>query len=263
MKKLIVLVLMSLILSSCSKVEQGQGGIVTGFGGDISDNLRSSGWEVVVFDSMQVVDLTQNIVSVEDIAVKDKDGINLRDFDANITFNTNPNLVVDFYKKTKSITRIKDENGDGDYVLGYSIVRMEVINQLQKTIADFQSKDITSNREKIEQSVKQDLQKSLNDRFGNVFEIVNVNINKITLDESVEKSLQLIQVTKNQELEINAQMQQVKARKDLLDAELRAKSEIVSKYGMSMKEYMEIEIRRDFNKALEKSGANLQLHLSK
>lgn len=262
MKKLLLLGLV-LLTVSCSKVEQGQGGIVTGFGGDISDNLRSSGWEVVLFDSMQIVDLTQNIVSVDDIAVKDKDGINLRDFDANITFNTNSNLVVDFYKKTKSITRIRDENGDGDYVLGYSIVKMEVINQLQKTIANFQSKDITSNREKIEQSVKEDLQKSLNDRFGNVFEIVNVNINKIILDETVEKSLQLIQVTKNQELEINAQMQQVKARKDLLDAELRAKSEIVSKYGMTMKEYMDIEIKRDFNKALEKSGANLQLHLTK
>lgn len=263
MKKLLVLLSLLTLTVSCSRINEGQGGIVTEVDGTISNDVRRSGFEVVILDSLQVVDLTQNIVKVDDISVKDKENINLREFDANITFDTNIDHIVSFYKKTRSITEIKDENEDWDRVLGYNIIKLETVNQLQKTVAMFSSADIASNRDKIESKVKEDLQKSLNERFGEVFTIVNVNINKIVLDESVERSLQLIQVTRNQQLEINAQKEQVKSKKELLDAELQAKSDVVRKYGLTMKEYMEIEIKRDFNKALEKSGANLQLHLSK
>jgi uncharacterized glyoxalase superfamily protein PhnB len=262
MKKILILIMIA-FGTSCSRVQQGEAGIVTSFNGSIDSDLRTGGFEVVVFDSMQTIDLTQNIIIVNNVAVRDLDGIALTEFDANITFNTNAEKVIDFYKKTKSIGTFEDENGHKNTVLGYNIIKLELINELQKAVASFKSKDITANRANIETKVKEELARTLNGRFGNVFDIVNVKVNKVLLDPSIEKSLQLVQVTRNQQLEVQAQIDQVKLKKELLDADLRAKSEVASKYGISMKEYLELEIKRDFNKALEKSGSNVQLHLTK
>lgn len=259
----LLLALFLTLTVGCSVVDQGEGGIVTSFDGEISNNLRTGGFEVTLLDSMQKIDLTQNIINLDNISARDSDNIPLSELDAKITFNTNPDKVIEFYTKTKSITEFKDENGNRNSVLGYAIVYNEAVNILQKSVGKFKSKDLTANRPLIESDLKLELQKSLNGRFGNVFNVVDVNVNKILLDAGIERSLQLVQVTRNQQLEIDAQTAQVNSRKQLLEAELKAKSEIANKYGISTKEYLELEIRRDFNKALEKSGANLQLHLNK
>lgn len=256
---------MLLLLSTvgCSVVDQGQGGIVTGINGEISSELRTGGFEVVLWDSMETIDLTQNIVNLDNVSARDSDNIPLSELDAKVTFDTNPNEVINFYRKTKSITDIKDENGNKNTVLGYAIIRNEAVNILQKSISKFKSKDITSNRNDIEKDLKGMLQESLDTRFGKVFNIVDVNINKISLNAEIEKSLQLVQVTRNQQLEIEAQTAQVNSRKQLLDAEMRAKAEVANRYGLTVREYLELEIKREFNKALEKSGSNVQLHLEK
>lgn len=261
MKYILGLLLLASLVS-CSRVDQGEVGIVKSFSGEVSNDVRTTGFEVVVLDSMETIDITQNVVSVNDAIVRDLDGITLSEFDANITFDTNPAGVIEFYKKTRSITEVKDQNGDYDNVLGYTIIKLELINQLQETVAKFKSKDITSNRSKIEQAVRADLQETLNARFGNVFTIVDVKVNKILLDPSIEKSLQLVQITRNQQLEVEAQMEQVKMKKDLMAADLGAKAEVAGRYGISMKEYLDYEVRRDFNKAIEKSTGT-QIHLNK
>lgn len=263
MKKILLVGIFVLLTSACSRVDQGEAGIVTGFDGTISNDVRTSGFELVVLDSMEIVDLTQNIINLDNVTARDSDNIPLSELDAKITFNTNPDKLIEFYKKTRSISEFKDETGKTNRAVGYSIIKNEAINVLQKSIAKFKSKDITSNRQTIEQELKESLQKTLDERFGNVISIIDTNINTIKLDSGIERSLQLIQVTRNQQLEVQAQKDQVQMRKELLEAEMKAKAEVAGHYGISMKEYLELEIKRDFNKALEKSGSNVQLHLNK
>lgn len=257
----VLLFLSVLFLISCSRVDQGQGGIVTSFDGEISSNLRSTGFEIVVLDSMETVDLTQNIVHADNVTARDSDSIPLQELDANLTFDTNSEKVIEFYKKTKSIAEIKDENGKNNTVLGYNILQKLFVNELQKSVARFKSKDITSNRIQMEEEIKAELQKTINAQFGDVFRIVRVNLNTIKLNPDIEKSLQLIQVTRNQQLEVKAQQEQVAMRKELLDAEMKVKAEVASRYGISMKDYLDYEVRKDFNKAIGNSNANLQIHV--
>lgn len=261
MKNLLVVILMGIMSISCTRIDQGEGGIVTGFGGSISEELRSTGFEVVFWDSMEVIDLTQNIIRAENITARDSDSIPLQELDVNMTFNTNPDKVVDFYKKTKSIAKIQNENGHNYKVLGYNILQDMLVNEIQKSIAKFKSKDITSNRVSIEEEIKTSLQKMVNERYGDVFIIVNLNLNTVKLNPDIEKSLQLIQVTRNQQLEVQAQKDQVEMRKELLDAEMNSKATVAKKYGLTVKDYLEYEIKKDFNKVLEKNGNNLQLHI--
>lgn len=268
MRNLITLLGLTMLLSfaSCSpvaRVDQGEGGILIGFGGGINDNLVTTGWTTTVFDTLKTIDLTQNIIKVENVTARDSDSIPLQELDATLTFNTNPDKVIPFYKKTKSIAEIKDENGRSNDVLGYNIIKNAYINELQKSVAKFKSKDITSNRDSIELEIKDALQKTLNDAYGNVFSIVRVNLNTIKLNADIEKSLQLIQVTRNQQLEVQAQKDQVQMRKELLDSEMKVKAEVAAKYGMSIKDYLDYEIKKDFNKVLGTSGSNVQLHLSR
>lgn len=262
MKNLLAVILIGIMSTSCIKrIDQGEAGIVTSFGGTISDELRSTGFEAVFFDSMETIDLTQNIIRAKNITARDSDSIPLQELDVNITFNTNPDKVIEFYKKTKSITKIENENGHRYNVLGYNILQYMLINEIQKSIAKFKSKDITSNRVSIEEEIKTALQKMINERYGDVFIIVNINLNTVKLNHDIEKSLQLIQVTRNQQLEVQAQRDQVEMRKELLDAEMNSKATVAKKYGLSVKEYLEYEIKKDFNKVLEKTGSNLQLHI--
>ena len=263
MKNALLLLTFLSLSVGCSRVEQGKAGIVTSFSGTISNDLRTSGWEVVVLDSMETIDLTQNIIHANNVTARDLDSIPLQELDANLTFNTNPDKVIDFYKKTKSITEIKDENGRNNDVLGYSILKIAFVNELQKSIARFKSKDITSNRIAIEEEIRDTLQKTVNKEYGDIFTIVRVNLNTVKLNPDIEKSLQMIQVTRNQQLEVQAQKEQVQMRKELLDSEMKVKAEIASRYGMSMKDYLDYEIRKEFNKVLGTSNANLQLHMSK
>jgi len=248
------------MLSSCTIVSQGEAGIVTGFFGDISEDLRTTGYEIVVFDNMKVIDLTQNTIRVNNITARDSDSIPLKELDVNLTFNTNPNKVIEFYKKTRSITEVKDDNGHDDHILGYTNLKDMLVNEIQKSIAKFKSKDITSNREAIEAEIKESLQKMSNERYGDVFVIVNLNLNTVKLNDDIEKSLQAIQVTRNQQLEIQAQKEQVLLKKELLNSELQAKAEVVSKYGISMKDYLSYEVKRDFNKAI--TNTQVQVHVN-
>jgi hypothetical protein len=259
--KLVVLISLLFSLASCSYVEQGKAGIVTTFSGRINDDIRTSGFEFVVLDSMQTIDLTQNIVHADNVTARDADSIPLQELDANLTFDTNPEKVIAFYKKTKSIARIKDENGNANDVLGYNILQKAFVNELQKSVARFKSKDITSNRVAIEDEIKEALQKTINEQYGDIFRIVRVNLNTIKLNADIEKSLQLIQVTRNQQLEIKAQQEQVAMRKELLDAEMKVKAEVASRYGIGMRDYLDYEVRKDFNKAIGNSNANLQIHV--
>ena len=263
MKNVLLLLTFLGLSVGCSRVEQGKAGIVTSFSGAISSQIVTSGWEVVILDSMLTIDLTQNIVHVNNVTARDLDSIPLQELDANLTFNTNPEKVIEFYTKTKSIATIKDENGHDNDVLGYNILKNAFINDLQKSIAKFKSKDITSNRIQIEAEIKDSLQKVMNERYGDVFRIANVNLNTIKLNPDIEKSLQMIQVTRNQQLEVQAQKEQVQMRKELLDSEMKVKAEVAGRYGMSMKDYLDYEIRKEFNKVLGTSNANLQLHMSK
>jgi len=260
--RLMLTLILGIMVVACSKVPQGEAGIVTSFSGKISEELRSTGFEITILDSMQVIDLTQNVIRATGITARDSDSIPLQELDVNMTFDTNPDKVIEFYKKTKSITKTKDENGETNYILGYGILHDMLVNEIQKSIAKFKSKDITGNRPAIELEIKESLQKMVNERYGEVFRIVNLNLNTIKLNPDIEKSLQLIQVTRNQQLEVQAQKDQVEMRKDLLSSEMKAKSEIASKYGMSIKDYLDYEVRKDFNKALINNN-NLQVHVTK
>jgi hypothetical protein len=258
--KAIFIILGFIFTMSCSRVHQGEAGIITSISGKISDELQTTGFVLTILDSMQTIDLTQNIIRANNITARDADSIPLQELDVNLTFNTSSDKVIDFYKKTKSITKIKDENGDNNYVLGYKILEDMLVNEIQKSIAKFKSKDITGNRPAIEAEIKESLQKMVNDRYGEVFHIVNLNLNTIKLNPDIEKSLQLIQVTRNQQLEVQAQKDQVQMRKELLDAEMNVKISIAKKAGLSVKDYLDYEIKRDFNKALDKSN-NIQVQV--
>lgn len=258
--KLLLTLTIGLMLSACTVVSQGEAGIVTEVDGEISNTLRTQGFEIVVLDSMQKIDLTQNTLRINNITARDSDSIPLKELDVNLTFNTNAEKVIEFYKKTRSITEVKDDNGHDDHILGYTNLRDMLINEIQKSIAKFKSKDITSNRESIEAEIKESLQKMSNERYGEIFVIVNLNLNTVKLNDDIEKSLQAIQVTRNQQLEIQAQREQVELKKELLNSELKAKADAVSKYGISMKDYLAYEVKRDFNKAI--SNTQVQVHVN-
>src|ERR1700677_4538175 len=128
MKKLLFVGM--LFLMGCTRIEQGQFGIIQHFGGAIDDQAAGPGFKLNVLDSIMKVDATEVRVPMHDLTPKDKDGV-LFTVDLTVTYRINPEKAVGFYKQTHEIDRIK-KNEDYETVMGYRVMEDVAANATTK-----------------------------------------------------------------------------------------------------------------------------------
>jgi hypothetical protein len=262
MKKFLVLA--ALLMVGCTRVNQGELGIVQHFGGSVDDTAAGAGFNMTVFDSIIKVDSTEVRVPMHDLTPKDKDGV-LFTVDLTATYRLNPEKAVAFYKQTHEVDRIT-ENNEVETVLGFKVMQDVVANATTKAFNEFAVSEIGVKKTEIESRLKELLQQKIDSRYADAFIITNVNINRTKLGDSVEAVLQSQAIAKSQRALLDLQQQLAEKETDLINKKIEGLKQISSRTGIPVEKLMGFKLREQYNNVLSElaknHGANVQVQVN-
>jgi hypothetical protein len=152
-----------LILSSlaCTRIETGEVGIRIGFDRQISPGeLLPGSFNQTIVGSVLTFPVKDVSVKVEDLTPLAKDNSTMKDFDALVIYNVNPQAVAELYiSKNRSF----HEQHEEDIYLMYNYVHQAARNAIYKAARKYEALEMNDNRQAIETEVRELMIKSLAD----------------------------------------------------------------------------------------------------
>lgn len=159
MRTLSVLFLLTAFLASCTRIETGEVGIRIGFDKQISPGeLLPGSFNQTFVGSVLTFPVKDVSVRVEDMTPLAKDNSTMKDFDALVIYNLNPQSVSELYvSKNKSFHEVHES----DIYLMYNYVHQAARNAIYKSARKYDALEMNDNRQAIEMEVKELMQGSL------------------------------------------------------------------------------------------------------
>lgn len=148
-------------LVSCTRIETGEVGVRIGFDKQIgSGELLPGSFNQTVVGSVLTFPVKDVSVSVEDMTPLAKDNSTMKDFDALVIYNVNPQKVSELYvSKNKSF----HSNTNDDIYLMYNYIHQAARNAIYKSVRKYDALEMNDNRQAIEIEVKELMLRSLAD----------------------------------------------------------------------------------------------------
>jgi hypothetical protein len=252
--KHVLFALMVLVTVGCTRVGQGEFGIVQHFGGSIDDAAAGPGFNMTVLDSIIKVDGTEVRVPMKDLNPKDKDGV-LFTIDLTVTYKVNPDKGIAFYKQTHEVDKVQ-QNEDLENTLGFKIMEDTVSNSVNKAFQAFAVSEIGARRSEIEEGMKKILQEKIDSRYADAFTVVNVNINRTKLGDAVEAVLQSQAIAKSQRVLLELQQQLADKQTDLIEKKMEGLKRVASKTGIATEKLIDFKLREQYNEVLSELAKN-------
>ena len=188
---------LALTFFGCTRIETGEVGIRIGFDKQVSPGeLLPGSFNQTVIGSVITFPVKDVSVKVEDLTPLAKDNSTMKDFDAMVIYNVNPQAVSELYvSKNKSFHSAHE----GDVYLMYNYVFQAARNAIYKSARKYDALDMNDNRQAIESEVKELMIKSLADEKldGSVI-ISQVLVRSILPADSVVESANQLVRAKNE-----------------------------------------------------------------
>ncbi len=158
MKSVLIILMLALMSQSCTRIETGEVGIRIGFDKQISPGeLLPGSFNQTFVGSVLTFPVKDVSVRVEDMTPLAKDNSTMKDFDALVIYNLNPQSVSELYvSKNKSF----HEQYDGDIYLMYNYVHQAARNAIYKSARKYDALEMNDSRQAIELEVKELMQAS-------------------------------------------------------------------------------------------------------
>jgi hypothetical protein len=192
-----VLILTLLSMYSCTRIETGEVGIRIGFDKQInSGELMPGSFNQTLVGSVLTFPVKDVSVKVEDMTPLAKDNSTMKDFDALVIYNVNPQAVSELYvSKNRSFHAAQDN----DIFLMYNYVHQTARNAIYKSVRKYEALEMNDNRQAIEQEVKELMQASLADeKLDASVTISQVLVRVILPADSVVESANALVRAKNE-----------------------------------------------------------------
>lgn len=249
-----LLLIAALMLCSCTRIAQGEFGIVQHIGGTVDDQPAGPGFNMTVLDSILRVDGTEVRVPMQNLTPKDKDNV-IFTVDLTATYKLNPDKAVAFYKQTHEIDDVK-ENGEVLHVLGFRVMEDVINNAAAKAFNEFAVGEFGAKKMDIEQRLKELLQQKIDARYADAFTIVNVNINRTKLGEAVESVLQSQAIAKSQKALLELQQDLAVKETELIRKKIEGLHAISITTGVPVEKLMGFKLREQYNLVLSELAKN-------
>lgn len=197
MKTLVVLLSIVLFTFSCTRIETGEVGIRIGFDKQISPGeLLPGSFNQTLIGSVLTFPVKDVSVKIENMTPLAKDNSTMKDFDAVIIYNVNPQSVAELYvSKNRSFHEVEN----GDIYLMYNYVHQTARNAIYKSARRYEALEMNDNRQAIETEVKEIIIKSLADeKLDGAVSISQVLVRSILPADSVVASANELVRAKNE-----------------------------------------------------------------
>lgn len=211
------MLLLSLFISSCTRIETGEVGVRIGFDKQINPGeLFPGSFNQTLIGSVLTFPVKDVSVKVEDMTPQAKDNSTMKDFDALVIYNVNPGSVSELYvSKNRSFHAQFEE----DIYLMYNYVHQTARNAIYKSARKYDALEMNDNRQAIEMEVKELMMSSLADeKLDTSVTITQVLVRVIMPADSVVDSANELVRAKNEYKQKEVEVQTAKKEAERIAA---------------------------------------------
>ncbi len=195
--KLVALAAAIAILPACTRIETGEVGVRVGFDKQVKPGelLPGSFNQTIIGDVLTFPVKDVNVV-LNDMTPVAKDNSTMKDLDAVIVYNINPQQVAELYS-TKNRAFHADFKGD-TYVM-YNYIVQNARNAIYKAARKYEALDMADNRENMERQIQEEINKNLaEEKLDGTITISQVLIRNVVPADSVVESANALVRAKNE-----------------------------------------------------------------
>jgi regulator of protease activity HflC (stomatin/prohibitin superfamily) len=193
----LTLVAAAVMSTGCTRVETGEVGVRIGFDKQIQQGelLPGSFNQTIIGDVLTFPIKDVNVV-LENMTPVAKDNSTMKDLDAVVVYNINPQSVAELYS-TKNKAFHAEFRGD-TYVM-YNYVVQNARNAIYKAARKYEALDMADNRSDMEKFIQEEIQKNLADeKLDGSITISQVLIRNVVPADSVVESANALVRAKNE-----------------------------------------------------------------
>ena len=199
MKRIFTLSILTLavLATGCTRIETGEVGVRVGFDRQIQPGelLPGSFNQTMIGDVLTFPIKDVNVV-LENMTPVAKDNSTMKDFDAVVVYNINPQQVSELYA-TKNKSFHADFRGD-TYVM-YNYIVQNARNAIYKAARKYEALDMADNRTDMENFIKEEIARNLaEEKLDGSITISQVMIRNVLPSDTVVESANALVRSKNE-----------------------------------------------------------------
>lgn len=185
------------IATGCTRIETGEVGVRVGFDKQVqSGELLPGSFNQSLVGSILTFPVKDVNVQLNDMTPVAKDNSTMKDFDAVVVYNINPQNVAELYS-TKNKSFHAEFKGD-TYVM-YNYVVQNARNAIYKAARKYEALDMADNRTEMENFIKDEIVRNLaEEKLDGSITISQVMIRNVLPSDTVVESANALVRSKNE-----------------------------------------------------------------
>lgn len=218
MKKSVFAILaLAVFATGCTRIETGEVGVRVGFDKQVKSGelLPGSFNQTIIGDVLTFPVKDVNVV-LENMTPVAKDNSTMKDVDAVVVYNINPQQVAELYS-TKNKSFHAEAKGD-TYVM-YNYIVQNARNAIYKAARKYEALDMADNRENMETQIREEIQRNLaEEKLDGSITISQVLIRNVVPADSVVESANALVRSKNEYKQKEVEVQTAKKEAERMAA---------------------------------------------
>jgi len=205
----------AIFVAGCTRIETGEVGVRVGFDKQVKPGelLPGSFNQVLVGDvlTFPVKDVNVTLDNMTPVA---KDNSTMKDFDAVVVYNINPQQVAELYSTKNRAFHATEKSGD--VFLMYNYIIQNARNAVYKAARKYEALDMADNRSEMENFIKEEIVRNLaEEKLDGSLTISQVLIRNVVPADSVVASANELVRAKNElkQKEIEVKTAEAEARR--------------------------------------------------
>jgi regulator of protease activity HflC (stomatin/prohibitin superfamily) len=195
--KMFLLASAVVLATGCTRIETGEVGVRVGFDKQVqSGELMPGSFNQVLIGDVLTFPIKDVNVVLENMTPVAKDNSTMKDLDAVVVYNINPQNVAELYS-TKNKSFHADFKGD-TYVM-YNYIVQNARNAIYKAARKYEALDMADNRSDMENFIKEEIVRNLSEeKLDGSIMISQVMIRNVLPSDTVVESANALVRSKNE-----------------------------------------------------------------
>jgi regulator of protease activity HflC (stomatin/prohibitin superfamily) len=216
MKRIFTLSILAaaVLAAGCTRIETGEVGVRVGFDKQVqSGELLPGSFNQTIIGEVLTFPIKDVNVQLNDMTPVAKDNSTMKDFDAVVVYNINPQQVAELYS-TKN--RAFHAEFKGDTLVMYNYIVQNARNAIYKAARKYEALDMADARSDMENFIKDEIVRNLaEEKLDGTIMISQVLIRNVVPADSVVESANALVRSKNElkQKEVEVQTAQAESRR--------------------------------------------------
>ena len=210
------LIAAAVLATGCTRIETGEVGVRVGFDKQVKPGeLLPGSFNQVMIGDVLTFPVKDVNVTLENMTPVAKDNSTMKDLDAVVVYNINPQQVSELYSSKNRAFHATDKKSD-DVFLMYNYVVQNARNAIYKAARKYEALDMADNRSEMENFIKEEIVRNLaEEKLDGSITISQVLIRNVVPADSVVQSANDLVRAKNElkQKEIEVKTAEAEARR--------------------------------------------------